>query len=132
MPMLKSGGGRDLMIRRNDLTQRYDFSWDSTSNPGFDDSATHLVLTAILEYRNQWWARAAHGSRLHLIKQDNSETKSGIERSVSEALQPFVESKQLKRFTVSATRLYPGRYDIQVLWETTANIPGALLLPITY
>jgi phage gp46-like protein len=125
-------GGRDIALKRNPVTGRYDFRFDDTSNPAFTDSDEHLVLSLLMEYQAKYWADTTgkRGSRLHTVKNARSDTERELEAIVHEALDPAVADGRLRSVeSVTATTRASGRYDIEILYRNREGRESNLRIP---
>ena len=118
--------GADVALARNPVTGKFDLQFDSTNAVMFDDSVSHAVLSLILEHRGRYWADATgqRGSFLYLVKEDRKATPSQMQSYVEDALSLLVDQGKILPLTgeskvrVIATRIHPGRIDINVTYST--------------
>src|SRR5579872_1136187 len=118
--------GADIALTRNPSTGKFDIQWDSTNNVLFDDTQEHAVISAILEYKAQYWgdATGTRGSYLYSVKDDRKTSPSRMQGFVLDALQPLLDTGRIlpptgqTQPTVTATRVRPGRIDIAVTYST--------------
>lgn len=96
MPFTRAG--RDLALTKlNPATGRFDFDWDDTNNPKFDDTEAHRVASLLLQRRQTpgeagyiFDASGRRGSRLHTLKDARRRTPSNAVTYALEALQTAV------------------------------------------
>lgn len=125
-------GGRDIALRRNPTTGRFDLQWGDTNDLAHDDSDSHAVLSVLLEDQEGYWAdeTGQRGSLLYQLK----DAKTGIEQLVvsycNQALQ-FIVDKGIIREVVSVTaaRVKPGRVDATIRYRNRAGHEKNLLVP---
>jgi phage gp46-like protein len=128
MPL--SSEGDDVTLVANPETGRFDLSWDG-SNPEFDDTEAHTVLSLVLEWQARWWADTTgkRGSRLNTLRNDTRTTQSELIARVYEALAPAVSDGRLQQLVVTAERQAPGRYAFHIRWRTRSGRPASVTVP---
>lgn len=123
--------GRDIRPFRNP-NGLYDFEWDDTGNPVFDNSAAHTVLSLQLERRGEYVfdRTGKRGSRLHTIKLDRGGTRDELEAANLEALQLAIDDGRITNVSTEARRVAPGFYYLDTRWHPTGGSPQTGRLPI--
>lgn len=126
-------GGRDVALRQNPITGRWDIQFDDETNElGHDDSDAHAVLSVLLEDQEGYWADSTgqRGSLLSKIR----DAKTGVDQLVvsycSQALQ-FIVDKGIIREVVSVTasRTRPGRVDAAIRYRNRGGHEKNLVVP---
>ena len=109
---------------RNELTGRYNFVLDETTNDiSFDDTEAHAVVTSIIEAEGSWWADRRHGSKLRTLRNLTSRTPSQATAIALEALAPLEAANAIAgvRGTAPAVRAQgqlTGRLEEHTEWTT--------------
>jgi phage gp46-like protein len=132
--------GRDVALRRNPATGRFDLLRAADGNPTLTDYEEHAVLSQLLEWRASagqpgWVADTTgrHGSLLYLVRSDLRATPSQVEAYALDALSTLVDLGRIRGepdLRVKATKTAPGRFDLSVTWTTTAGRQGAARLAL--
>lgn len=117
---------------------RFDFDWDTTGNPKFDNDRHHAVLTQLVSWRRgrppgavvdeggYFWDEAGlRGSLLWTVKYDTSATGSSLTAYAEDALQVLVQENVIASFRTSATRLRLGQWRLDVTW----TLPSGQTVP---
>ena len=129
--------GRDIALARNLGTGKYNFKWAADGNPTFTNSCEHPILARLYWHLAQWFAdtNGMLGSRLYTIKHDLQATKSQLEEYSLAALAPMVTDGRLlapPALSAVATRLAPGKYDLQIYYTTANGQSGRATYPVQY
>ncbi len=140
--------GRDVALVRREATGRYDLDFSSTGpsrgNPRLDDTRTHAVLTTLMSWKRgtRPGSRSAEGgyyfdpqnrrgTLLWTVSQDRMSTPSQLKAFAEDGMQQLVDAKLIASFTVSARRVRPGQFRLDVTWTNPdgTRVPGLSLTP---
>lgn len=125
--------GSDVALVRDAKTGRYDLVF-STSGPNagnvvLTSDASHAVLSTLLSWRRGtrpgsqsaeggyvWDTAGTRGTLLWTVTQDRLATVSQLTSYAEDGMQQLVDLKLIASFTVSAQRVAPGKFRIDVAW----------------
>jgi phage gp46-like protein len=132
--------GPDVHLERIPGTGLFDLAKDTNGDPERTDSMEHSVLAQLVEHRGSpgapGWVldeTGTHGSLLYLVTEDRAATPSTIE--AYDALQVLVDEGEIRpepELKVSARRIAPGRFDVQVRWVTTSGREAEARVALRY
>lgn len=112
--------GRGLVFFRNPANGAFDsFNWDSTNNPTFDDSDEEIVLSYVCE--TEYWGNPLRGSTIPSVKLDRTGTTAQLQAAAENALQPAVDARQIRSFTVQVKKRAPGSFLILINYQNKSG-----------
>src|SRR5690348_16681771 len=132
MPM-PNDGGRDLAPYRNPTTGKFDFQWDDTGNPTFDDSDSYTVLSDVLEHKEGYWADPSgqYGSTLYQIKLDKTSTRTDMISALDDCMKRPVSLRLIRAVVaVDVERRSPGKYALSLQYQNRDGHIQMTRLPI--
>jgi phage gp46-like protein len=130
--------GVDVVLVRDSATGKFDLFLSRTGankgNPELTSSRQHAVLTALLSRKRglrpgsvvkqggyYFDPQNRRGSLIWTIAQDRMTTTSQLKAYADDALQQLVERNIIATFTATATRLAPGKFRLDVVWQDLAG-----------
>jgi len=136
--------GRDLALKRDPLTGKFDFvissSGPNKGNPVLDDTRTHAVLTSLMSRKRgsrmgsapqggyYYDPTGSRGSLIWTIGQDKLSTPSQLKAYGEDVGARLVDAKQIRSYRVSAARIGSGKFRLDFAWTL---LDGSSVNPVS-